>query len=158
MHAKRRARAFRTNVVGRRIAINEHGRGTEAMHAARRCEESEGRADDRIARFDTECLQREKNRIGTVRAANRVLGVAVGGSERFKLSDLRAAHKVLTLDDFLDHGLDFRADGRVLRFEVEQRNGYSRGGRGQHIKLLMVLWATRDSSYCADFKMSRERR
>ena len=106
------------------------------MHAAGGGEECERWKNHLVARTNIKRLQRKQNGVRTVGAADRMLGVAIGGHFLLKLVDLGAADEILTLHHG-EHGrLDLRTDSGVLSFEVKKRDSDFTGGRGGHSEMI----------------------
>ena len=106
------------------------GRGADVVHRAGGGEERERRRDDLVAAPDVERAHGEEQRIRAVRAPDRVLRLRQLGDSRSsrstgspRMNSWSSTTCIIARDDLV-------ADRRVLRLEVEQRNGH--GSVGGH--------------------------
>ena len=122
-------------VERRRVDVDEDGHGAEARDAACRREEAERRGDDLVAGPEIERHQRDEERVGAARDADRVLDAEVRGDGALEGLDLRAEDEVPVRRDALEGGAKLRHQRLILRGEVEERDG--RGvGHGLGVQVL----------------------
>ena len=122
------------------IDVDQHRRRADAHDAAGGGEERIGRRDDLVAGADVERHQRREQRVGARRQADRVRHAEVRAQLALEAFDFRAADEALAVADARD-GVEQRlAKRRVLRLEVEQRDGHKRPmvlveGRGRNLRV-----------------------
>ena len=87
-------------------------------------EEGERRRDDLIPAPDVERLQREQQRVGPARAADRVLRVRERGDGLLQLHHRLPEDEQLVVDDLVQRLDDVVLDAGVLGAEIEQRDGH----------------------------------
>jgi len=111
-------------VVRLRVDVHEDGPGAEAGHASGRREEGERRGDDLVAWPDAETHESVQDGVRAARGPDAERGVGVLGDGLFAVGHLRSADAPLCLEDLVDGGVDFVADGIVLGYEVEHGHGH----------------------------------
>ena len=121
-------------VIGLRVAVDQHRPGAEPGHAARRREEREGRRDHLVAGADAGGHHRHQQRVGARRHAQGVAHLEVVGELALEGDDLVAHDAALAVADAGDDVEELLAQRTVLRLEVEEGDGFThdrvyKGGR-----------------------------
>ena len=84
--------------------------------------EGEGRADHLVAGPDAERLEREHERVGAVRDADRALHAEVGGGLLLERPVVRAADEALAVENLAERGLEPGNQRLVFGSDVNERN------------------------------------
>ena len=110
----------RLSVTG--IDVGEDGsRAGPGDRLGRRVERERG-ADHLVTGADPHRLERENERVGAVRDADRVRHVEVGGRLALERLDLGAEDEAARLEDLGEALLELRDQRRVLRLDVDERD------------------------------------
>ena len=82
--------------------------------------------DHLVARPDAQRAQRDRDRLGAVGDADRVLRADVGGELGLERRHLRPEHEVPGVEHAVDRGADVRAQRGLRREGVEERDRHRR--------------------------------
>ena len=104
------------------LDVREHRDRADVVHRAPGREEGERGRDDLIPRPDVERLEREEQRIGAARAADRVLRVRKLGDGLLEFEHRLAEDEQLVFDHLVQRLHDVVLDAGVLGAEIEQRD------------------------------------
>ena len=113
---------LRVDVERRRVDVREHRRRADAGDRLRGRVEREGRADHLVAAPDAHRLEREDERVGPVRDAERVRYAEVRGRLALEGLDLGPEDEAARLEDLCEPLLELRDERRVLRLDVDERD------------------------------------
>ena len=101
------------------VDIDEDGSGPCRDHRETGEGGGQGRDEHFITSADIECAKCERDRIGSVRHADREARAGCGGELRFELLDLRAEDVPTACDDAIDGAAN--RGGVVGRVQVDER-------------------------------------
>ena len=112
----------RVEVERDRVDVGEDRRRAAAGDRLGGREERERRADHLVARADLERVEREHERVGAVRDADRLLDAEVLGRLALEALDLGPEDEAAALEGAGERLLQLRDERRVLRLDVNERN------------------------------------
>ena len=110
------------------VDVAEDRRGAAAAIGLRGREERERGADDLVARPDAERVEDEDERVRPVGDADGVADAEVGGGLLLEGAHLRAEDESAGVDDLSEAVLQLLDERRVLRPDVDERNGHEASG------------------------------
>ena len=110
------------DVVGRGVDVDEHHLRAGHLDRLGRGDEGVGDRDDLVTRADTQRLQRDEQRVGSVGNADAMTDPAVLREGLLERLDERAADEGGLLDHGGDRRVDLGFDGLVLRLQIDKRN------------------------------------
>ena len=105
-----------------RVDIGEHWRRAAAGHGLGRRIEGECRADDLVTGPDAEGVQREHERVGAVRDADRLAHPEIVRGLALERGHVRAQDEVGAREHTVDRLADARQQRLVLRLYVNERD------------------------------------
>ena len=109
-------------VQGHRVDVGEDRRRTDTRDRLGRRVEREGRADHLVAATDAEGFEREDERVGSVRYADRMRHAEEGGRLALERLDLGAEDEATGVEDGGEALFELWNERRVLRFDVDERD------------------------------------
>ena len=112
------------HAVGVGVDVTEHRGGAGRLDRLHGGVERERRNHHIVAGPDPHRPQRDRDGVGAVGDAHRVLGTAVGGELPLERVDLRAQDVALAVEHSLDRLTQLRAQGRQGSGCVKQRDGH----------------------------------
>ena len=135
---------LRVEVVRRRVDLGEDGRRAAARDRLGRRVEREGRADHLVARADAHRVERDHERVGAVRDADRLRNAEIGGGLLLEGGHVGAEHELPSASTSAKALLELGDQRCVLRPDVNERN---HGSEGQvYLARGGIISATRRSS------------
>jgi len=112
----------RIEVARRGIDVRENRSGTAARDRLGRREKGERRADDLVARTDTECIEHKDDRVRAVRDADRLACAEIVGRLALERGHVRPQDELAALEHAVDRLADAGEQRVVLSFYVNQRD------------------------------------
>ena len=109
-------------VERRRVDVREDRCRADARDRLGGGVERERRADHLVAASDAHGLERENERVGAVRHADRVRHAQIGGRLALERLDLRPEDEATRLEDLGEALLELGDERRVLRLDVDERD------------------------------------
>ena len=113
----------RVDLEGARIDIDEHRRGTQHQRHLGRRGVGEGRQEHRIARPDALRHEGDLDRIGAGTHRHAVPGAAEPRQFGLQFGHLGAEDELAVRQHAIQPPAQFARDARLLRLQVEERNG-----------------------------------
>jgi hypothetical protein len=107
------------HVVGAGLDVHEHGDRPDVHDRLDGGEECERCRDDLVTFADPERVHDQEQRVGAVRARDRVLRTAVGGDGFLERLDLRPADEPGAAHDVAPYGVELVLEPEVLRLQIE---------------------------------------
>ena len=118
----RRGDSGRVEVERRRVDVRKDRRRADAGDRLGGGVEREGWADHLVPAYDAHRLEREHERVGPVRHADRVRHTEIAGGFALECLDLRPEDEATRVEHRCEPLLELRDVGRVLRLDVDERD------------------------------------